>query len=108
MSSESLKESLLAKIANKDAKVGIIGLGYVGLPLALVFEGKGFAVTGFDVDPKKIEHLEKGHCYIKHLDEKRVMEVSKSDRFTTTTNFDSLAEMDAILICVPTPLTPLP
>jgi UDP-N-acetyl-D-glucosamine dehydrogenase len=96
--------SLLDKIANKSAVVGVIGQGYVGLPLALVFWEAGFRVLGFDVDAKKIEMLSKGESYIKHVGPQRVAAAVQSGGFSATSNFDRLKECDAILICVPTPL----
>lgn len=93
---------LIEKIKTKKAKVGIIGLGYVGLPLAIEFCSKGFSVTGFDIDEKKIEMLKGKRSYIKHVDFQRLLE--NWQNFTPTSDFSKLAEMDAILICVPTPL----
>lgn len=98
-------ESLLAKITSREAQVGIIGMGYVGLPLALTFIEKGFRVLGFDVDPEKVRALKDGQSYIKHLDPSRVAAAAKTDRFDVTSDFSRLDEPDAILICVPTPLT---
>jgi UDP-N-acetyl-D-mannosaminuronate dehydrogenase len=101
-----LASQLLAKIRARDAVVGIIGLGYVGLPLALAFVEKGSRVVGFDVDPEKVAKLSRGESYIKHLDGGRVAAMATSGRFQATTEFSRLDEPDAILICVPTPLTP--
>jgi len=98
------KEELLGRIAARSARVGIIGLGYVGLPLALVFEEAGFPVLGFDVDPKKPEALLKGESYIKHIGPERVAAAFTRGRIAATTDFSRLAECDAILVCVPTPL----
>jgi UDP-N-acetyl-D-glucosamine dehydrogenase len=95
---------LSARIASRSALVGVIGQGYVGLPLALVFEEAGFTVRGFDVDPKKIDALNRGESYIKHIGADRVAASVRRGRFTATTDFDGLRECDAILICVPTPL----
>ena len=100
----SYKEQLLQKIASKSARVGVIGLGYVGLPLALLFEESGFPVIGFDIDPKKPEALHRGESYIKHIGPHRVADAFARGRIQATTDFDRLAECDAILICVPTPL----
>ncbi len=100
-----MKEELLARIRAHEAKIGIIGLGYVGLPLALTFVDKGFDVLGFDVDPEKIAHLERGSSYIKHLDPARVAAAARGGKLRATTDFGRLGEPDAILICVPTPLT---
>jgi UDP-N-acetyl-D-glucosamine dehydrogenase len=99
-------DQLLEKIENKSVLVGIIGLGYVGLPLALAFTEKGFHVLGFDVDPAKVDQLTAGECYIKHLDCERVERAVAADLFEATTDFARLSEPDAILICVPTPLGP--
>jgi UDP-N-acetyl-D-mannosaminuronate dehydrogenase/intein/homing endonuclease len=106
MTSDTQARRLLEKIENKDAVAGIIGLGYVGLPLALALTEKGFKVLGFDVDPAKIDQLTAGECYIKHLDCQRVERAVGTGLFEATTEFARLAEPDAILICVPTPLGP--
>ncbi len=98
--------TLAEKIANHSATVGIVGLGYVGLPLAIAFAEKGFPVLGFDVDQSKIEALARGESYIKHLDGGRLASVVASGKLTATSDFLRLDEPDAILICVPTPLTP--
>src|SRR5664280_2049993 len=99
-------DQLLTKIRAHDALVGVIGLGYVGLPLALAFVEKGFPVLGFDVDPEKVAKLSRGEGYIKHLDGGRVAAARAFGKFKATADFSRLAEADAILICVPTPLTP--
>jgi UDP-N-acetyl-D-glucosamine dehydrogenase len=95
---------LKSKIADRSAVVGVIGLGYVGLPLLAAFHRAGFPVIGFDVDPKKIEALRRGDSYLKHLGETLVSDMLKAGRFDATTDSSRLAEADAILICVPTPL----
>jgi UDP-N-acetyl-D-glucosamine dehydrogenase len=95
---------LLQKIKTKKAKIGIIGLGYVGLPLGLTFTEKGFNVLGFDLDERKIKLLDQGKGYIKHINEKRIKKAVDSGRFKSTTDFKRLSEADAIIICVPTPL----
>jgi UDP-N-acetyl-D-glucosamine dehydrogenase len=100
------KERLLERIRSRDALVGIIGLGYVGLPLGLTFVEKGFKVLGFDVDPKKVESLARGQSYIKHLDSARVGAATGAGKLAATADFGRLGEPDAVLICVPTPLTP--
>ena len=99
------RAALLAKIRSHDALVGIIGMGYVGLPLALAFVEKGFRVLGFDVDTEKVAKLERGEGYIKHLDGGRIAAAAATGRLVATTDFARLREADAILICVPTPLT---
>ena len=99
--------ALKTKISEHTAIIGIIGLGYVGLPLALTFCEKGFRVLGFDVDPSKVDALRRGESYIKHLDadaaEGRAARPGASTRRRTSRGS---REPDAILICVPTPLTP--
>lgn len=92
------------KLEAKTARVGVIGLGYVGLPLALLFSRKGFPTTGFDVDPAKIELLRRGETYIRHVPRELISEEVRAKRLRSTANFDELGEMDAIIICVPTPL----
>jgi UDP-N-acetyl-D-glucosamine dehydrogenase len=95
---------LLAKIQDRSARIGIVGQGYVGLPLALLFHEAGFPVTGFDVDPRKVERLRKGESFIKHIGAERVAAAVRSGRYQATTDFDGLRDCDAIAICVPTPL----
>jgi UDP-N-acetyl-D-glucosamine dehydrogenase len=90
--------------AGKDIKVGIIGCGYVGLPLALRFSDVGQQVTGFDLDKSKVEKLNAGESYIQHIPEGKIREHVQAKRFDATTDFQRLREMDAVLICVPTPL----
>jgi UDP-N-acetyl-D-glucosamine dehydrogenase len=92
------------RIASRSAVVGVIGQGYVGLPLALVFCEAGFRVVGFDLDPSKVEALTRGESYIKHIGPERVAKAVQSGRYRATTDFDGLAGCDAIMICVPTPL----
>ncbi len=101
---ECYRVSIERKIADRSAVVGIIGLGYVGLPLANAFWRSGFGVLGFDVDPKKIEMLTRGESYLKHLGPCVVDDMAASDRFAATADFSRLREADAILVCVPTPL----
>ncbi|MEE9404127.1 MAG: nucleotide sugar dehydrogenase [Algisphaera sp.] len=97
-------KSLEQKIADRTAVVGVMALGYVGLPLVRAFWNAGFNCLGFDVDPAKIKALAKGENYLKHLGEHFVSDMAASDRFEATADFDRLAEADAILVCVPTPL----
>jgi UDP-N-acetyl-D-glucosamine dehydrogenase len=96
--------TLLQKISSRTARIGVVGQGYVGLPLALVFAEAGFPVTGFDVDEKKVAALRAGTSYIKHIGEARVRDAVTSGRFGATSDFDQLAACDAVFICVPTPL----
>ncbi len=97
--------SLLNKIKNREAVVGIIGLGYVGLPLAIHFGLQGFKVIGFDVDERKIDMLYQGQSYIKHIKMEHINEKIKEGKLEATVDFGRLGEVDCILICVPTPLT---
>ncbi len=90
------------RIAAKSCTVGIVGLGYVGLPLGLVFAEAGFRVLGLDIDQAKIDALAKGESYIKHITASRVQ--AAAGRLTATTDFSRVAECDAVIICVPTPL----
>jgi len=90
--------------ANKELRIGIIGCGYVGLPLALRFAEAGHRVTGFDVDPMKVDKLNAGQTYIRHIPAGEIRRWHDAGRFSATADFARLAEMDAILICVPTPL----
>src|SRR6266851_1379117 len=85
-------------------KVGVIGCGYVGLPLALRFAEAGHRVTGFDTDPKKVTMLNGGKSYIEHIPRHKIQQFVHSRHFSATTDFAELKELDAILICVPTPL----
>lgn len=97
--------SLAAKIEDKTARVGVIGLGYVGLPLLRAFWQAGMPVLGFDIDQSKIDTLKRGDAYLKHLGDNFVREMAASgDRFDATADFSRLAEADAIIVCVPTPL----
>lgn len=97
--------SLLRKIKDKKALVGIIGMGYVGLPLVRTFSQAGFPTMGFDIDESKIRMLRAGKSYIKHIPSSMVAELVNSGRFTATDDMTRLGEPDAILICVPTPLS---
>ncbi|MCA9096621.1 MAG: nucleotide sugar dehydrogenase, partial [Planctomycetaceae bacterium] len=92
-------------ILNKQAKIGVIGLGYVGLPLIHAFVKSGFTTIGFDVDQRKVDALLAGKSYIKHLDSKLIQEWQAKKQFEPTSDMSRLAEADALLICVPTPLS---
>jgi len=95
---------LKAKIENKKANIGIIGQGYVGLPLAVEFAKAGFKVTGFDTNEKRVSDINKGISYILDVPAKDVKDLVNSSRFKATTGTELLNKMDAIIICVPTPL----
>src|SRR5262249_54754838 len=96
--------NLLNALRQKTAKVGVIGLGYVGLPLANLFHQKGFQVVGFDVDQRKVDTLNAGRSYIGHIPNERVVELMGNGRFVPTTGFSKNREIDTVSICVPTPL----
>jgi UDP-N-acetyl-D-glucosamine dehydrogenase len=96
-------EPLKIKIQSRTAKVGVIGMGYVGLPLALLFSEQSFPVTGFDIDKKKVEVLGSGGSYIYRIAPTEI-QAARSQGFTATSDFANIAAMDAIIICVPTPL----
>jgi UDP-N-acetyl-D-glucosamine dehydrogenase len=102
----SLSADLRRKIDQGTAVVGILGLGYVGLPLALTFAERRFRVLGFDVDRSKVELLRAGQAYIRHMDARRVGEAVGSGLLGATDDFTRLSEADVAIICVPTPLTP--
>ena len=95
----------LELLQQRTAHVGVIGLGYVGLPLVQLFSKAGFSVTGFDIDEKKITSLNNGISYIKHIPSQNIQQLKEQGKFQATTDFTNLRDMDAILICVPTPLT---
>ena len=97
--------SLLSRIETKAARVGVIGLGYVGLPLAVTTADRGFTVTGFDIDPSKMVLLDRGESYIGAVSAENLHRVTQAGKFAWTTDFTGLARCDVIVICVPTPLT---
>ncbi|GAB4463090.1 MAG: nucleotide sugar dehydrogenase [Anaerolineales bacterium] len=100
----SIKEELVRKLKDKTARVGILGLGYVGLPLAVVFAEAGFRVTGIDPDSRKVDSLSRGISYIPDVKTEAVERIVKSGHLTATTDFSVLKDIDAVSICVPTPL----
>ena len=95
---------LSEKIKAKDARIGVVGLGYVGLPLLLEFIETGFDCTGFDIDDKKIETIRKKETYIKHIPETRIAPAVETGRLHVTTDFSELSAVDCIIVAVPTPL----
>lgn len=95
---------LSQKIAGRQAVIGVIGLGYVGLPLMATFHRAGFPVVGFDVDPRKVEALHRGENYLKHLGKDLVSAMKSAGRFDATSDMNRLVEADVIISCVPTPL----
>ena len=98
-------QTLLSKLTNKEARIAVVGLGYVGLPLAVTAAARGLTVEGFDVDPSKMVHLDKGQSYIEAVENESLAEVTKAGRLSWTTDFTRLAACQVIIICVPTPLT---
>lgn len=98
-------KELIDKINKRSAKIGIIGLGYVGLPLVIRFCEEGFNVLGFDIDPDKVNKLNHGESYIKHIPSDTIQRLAAQKVFSATADMSKLKEADAIIICVPTPLT---
>src|SRR5690242_18885594 len=106
MTSSFLTESVhvfLDRISSRKAKIGIVGLGYVGLPLSLLFAEEGFTVLGFDIDPKKVRTLVAGGSYIYRIPSSEI-QLARGKGFDATEDYGRVSEMDAIVICVPTPL----
>jgi UDP-N-acetyl-D-glucosamine dehydrogenase len=103
LSAFSLFTDLKGRIEARQAKVGIIGLGYVGLPLALLYSEQKFPVTGFDIDRRKVDTLAQGGSYIFRISPEEI-QVAKADGFQATADYSQITAMDAIIICVPTPL----
>jgi UDP-N-acetyl-D-glucosamine dehydrogenase len=105
LTTSSVSEILLSKIHDKTAKAGVIGLGYVGLPLAMTIARGGFKVVGFDIDPGKITAIDAGKSYIEAVSDSVLNSTRDNDGFVATCDFSRLRECDVIAICVPTPLT---
>jgi UDP-N-acetyl-D-glucosamine dehydrogenase len=104
MNASSLAASLLDRIQRREARAGVIGLGYVGLPLAVEFARANLATTGFDVDARKVAAITAGRSYIPDVSTDTVAELTAAGRLAATTDLSRIAEMDTINICVPTPL----
>lgn len=100
-----LARQLADKIQNRTAKIGVIGLGYVGLPLISAFVKSGFQAIGYDIDQRKVDALKAGQSYIKHINPETIQEWNALQQFEATSDMKRLHEADAILICVPTPLS---
>jgi UDP-N-acetyl-D-glucosamine dehydrogenase len=100
---DSSIDQLKLKIQDRQAQIGIIGLGYVGLPLALLYSEQKFRITGFDIDARKVDTLAKGGSYIYRIAPEEIL-AAKSHGFSATADYSRISEMDAIIICVPTPL----
>jgi UDP-N-acetyl-D-glucosamine dehydrogenase len=99
-----VREGLLRRLNDRSASIGIVGLGYVGLPLALRFAEVGYPVVGFDVDARKVESLNDGKSYIKHISAASIAAARRSKRFEATGDYARVRDCDALVICVPTPL----
>jgi len=99
-----IKEELIKLITEKRARVGVVGLGYVGLPLVVEFAGAAFAAIGFEVDQNKADRVNAGESYIGDIESQTVRKLTESKRLEATTDFNQLRACDAIIICVPTPL----
>ncbi|HLY36737.1 MAG TPA: NAD(P)-binding domain-containing protein, partial [Candidatus Binatia bacterium] len=97
-------EKLIDAIVRRDARCGIIGLGYVGLPLALEFARAGFRTTGIDVDRTKVDAINAGRSYIVDVDDAEIREQVAAGRLVATTDFAAVRDLDTVNICVPTPL----
>jgi len=100
----SLTDKLEKKIKDKKAKIGIIGMGYVGIPLGLEFAGTGFSVTGFDKDSNRVKEINSGKQVMKHIPAKSMKEFVKKNNGSSTNKFSEIKNMDCLIICVPTPL----
>src|SRR6266849_4412666 len=99
-------DHLIARFRNHEASIGVIGLGYVGLPLSLSVCEAGFRVRGFDINQERVDRLNGGRSPLRHIDEAKIAAARRDDRFAATSESRQLSEADAILICVPTPLGP--
>ncbi|MFQ6616731.1 MAG: nucleotide sugar dehydrogenase [Fidelibacterota bacterium] len=99
--------NLRERIEDRSARIGVIGLGYVGLPLAVEFAGKGFSVTGIEIDEGKVSNIKAGENYIKDVKDEDLKSVVSSGQFTATSDYGVLKDLDAVCICVPTPLNKL-
>ena len=97
-------DDLVLKLNKKDAIIGIYGLGYVGLPLALTYAESGYVVVGFDVDINKVNSLNEGKSYINHISNDRIIDVINKNKFKPTKDFSLTKQVDALILCVPTPL----
>ncbi len=99
-----IKDALVTSLRDRTAKIGILGLGYVGLPLAAAFGAAGFHIIGIDPDPRKVDTLNKGKSYVQDVSDEQIERLLKTGKLTATTDFSALRECDAVSICVPTPL----
>jgi len=100
---EMTLDSWIERVERRTLRVGIVGLGYVGLPLTLLFAEQGFRITGLDIDPEKVAKLNRGESYIHRIEPEHLRAAQRAG-FTATNDFASVAALDVVLICVPTPL----
>ncbi|MFQ5509873.1 MAG: NAD(P)-binding domain-containing protein, partial [Leptospirillia bacterium] len=100
-----MKNRLIDRLDRREAVIGVVGLGYVGLPLVLRYVACGYRVLGLDIDGEKTKALKSGHSYIEHVDATPLKAAALDDRFDATTDYSRAAECDALILCVPTPLT---
>ncbi len=99
-----MKKQLIERFQNKTAVLGVVGLGYVGLPIVLETTRTGFKTIGFDIDSRKVEQLQQGRSYIHHIPSEKIQSLRSSGLFEATSDYRRLQEVDAVIICVPTPL----
>ncbi|MBD3267241.1 nucleotide sugar dehydrogenase [bacterium] len=104
MKEMNMQNEMIQKFMDRKAVLGVVGLGYVGLPIVMETTKTGFKTVGFDIDAKKVESLKQGESYIHHIPSQAIQELQNSGKFEPTTDYSRLAEVDAIIICVPTPL----
>ena len=100
----TVQQKLLETLRQRQALIGVVGLGYVGLPLCLTYAEKGYRVLGLDIDPAKVEAINEGRSYIQHIEAERIGNARSQQRLEATTSFARAAEADALILCVPTPL----
>jgi UDP-N-acetyl-D-glucosamine dehydrogenase len=100
----TIKQTLIDQFKTRKARIGVLGLGYVGLPLAVIFAEAGFSVLGIDPDARKVDAVNKSHSYIQDVPTEQLAKLVKSGKIQASTDFSGLKEMDAVSICVPTPL----
>ncbi len=101
-----LVEKLEQRYRTRSASIGVVGMGYVGLPLMLAAESVGYRVLGFDIDPSKVEQVNAGRSYLRHISSDTLATATRNGRLRATAQFEEIKSVDAIIICVPTPLTP--
>src|SRR4030042_6291128 len=100
----SVKDQLVNSLRDHSATIGILGMGYVGLPLTTAFGEVGFKIIGIDPDPRKVDSINKGKSYVQDVSDKQIDQLVKMGKLSATTDFSALRQCDAVSICVPTPL----